>query len=283
MPRLSVVVPVRGDGAHLAGQLEALCAQQVDQPWEIVVADNGLRGERPAGVDVRGVDVRGVDVRWVDATARRGAAAARNLGAAQATGEWLMFCDADDLVLPGWLTALAAALGAADLAAGPFDFGRLDGGAARVAYASLEQQFGYLPAGLGANLAVRAELFARLGGFDEALPAGEDIDLCWRAQQQGARFTYAAGAVVAKRERPNSRALARQAYRYGRGDVALFVRHRSRGMPRELRLAVRTWGWLALHAPGAIASGRTRALWIRSAALRTGRLVGSAKARTLLP
>jgi GT2 family glycosyltransferase len=44
---------------------------------------------------------------------------------------------------------------------------------------------------------VRADLFATLGGFDPAIDrAGEDLDLCWRAQVAGARVVVVPGARV---------------------------------------------------------------------------------------
>jgi cellulose synthase/poly-beta-1,6-N-acetylglucosamine synthase-like glycosyltransferase len=40
-PTVSVVIPVLNGAATLGRQLEALAGQTYDQPWEIVVADNG--------------------------------------------------------------------------------------------------------------------------------------------------------------------------------------------------------------------------------------------------
>lgn len=283
--RLSVVIPVKNGVAELTQQLDALSGQRFDDWWEIVVADNGSSEDTAAAVEAAQRANAKVTISWVDAAARPGAAAARNIGAHRAAGDALAFCDADDLVEPGWLAALAVTLQAADLAAGAFDFHRLNPASAQIgtAHASLEQQFGFLPAGLGANLAIDTAVFHRLGGFDEDLPSGEDVDLCWRAQQSGARFAYAPDAVVAKRERSSAKALARQAFGYGRSDVTLFVKHRGAGMRRGLPLAAKTWAWLFLHAPGAVRNPRTRNLWIRSAALRSGRLAGSVQQRAFYP
>jgi GT2 family glycosyltransferase len=289
--RLSIVIPVKGGAAELRQQLDAVSAQRTEHEWEIVVADNGGGSTGSPAATAQAVDAArtaspGLAIRWVDAAARPGSAAARNIGATYARGDALIFCDADDLVEPGWLAALADALSDAEVAAGGFDFVRLaenpsaPGG---TALASLEPQFAYLPAGLGANLAVRQATFEALGGFDETLPAGEDVDLCWRAQKNGARFSYAPAAVVAKRARVGSRALAAQSWRYGRSDARLFRRHRPDGMPRALPIALKTWAWLLLYAPRAIANPTIRALWVRSAALRCGRLVGSLQERVFYP
>ena len=40
---VSVVIPARNAAATIDDQLEALAAQEVDDPWEVVVSDNGSR------------------------------------------------------------------------------------------------------------------------------------------------------------------------------------------------------------------------------------------------
>ena len=53
----------------------------------------------------------------------------------------------------------------------------------------------------GAVTLVRSDLFAALGGFDEAMTLhGEDLDLCWRAHVAGARVVVAPAARVAHLE-----------------------------------------------------------------------------------
>ena len=192
----------------------------------MVVADNGS-SDGSAELARRWADEHpGFHV--VDASERRGPSAARNAGARAASGEMLAFCDADDVVQPGWLAACAAALAGADAVAGYFDFWSLNGGRPAPAQAASTRQLGFLPAALGANLAVRRHAFEAVDGFIEELLIGEDIDLCWRLQLQGFRFAEAFGAVVAKRERTrSSRQVFRQARTYGRCGPVLFRRYRA--------------------------------------------------------
>jgi glycosyltransferase involved in cell wall biosynthesis len=276
---ISVVIPVRDGAALLDAQLARVLSQTTRLPMEVVVADNGSRepAVRRVVESWRATDSR---VRLVDAAARPGPAAARNLGAEAASGDLLLFCDADDLVQPGWVDELAGALGAADAAAGFLDFTTLASGPHLPPRDPTPHQFRYLPAGLGANLGVRAEVFRAVGGFDEALRTGEDIDLCWRVQTGGGRFTTAPGAVVQKRDRESPVARARQAIAYGKGDPALFRRHRTHGMPRAVRLAVKTWGWLLCNLP-LLWIPRRRRTWAHAFGLRLGRLIGSVQQRVL--
>ena len=97
-PLISVIVPVRNGMPWLEHQLSALSAQDVPVEWEVLVADNGSDDatrscvERWSGRNPR--------LHLVDASARRGAAATRNIGVASARGSLLAFCDADDVVQP---------------------------------------------------------------------------------------------------------------------------------------------------------------------------------------
>ncbi len=66
-------------------------------------------------------------IRLVDASMAKGAGATRNVGVEAARGELLAFCDADDVVQPGWLTAHVLALAEADASGGVVDFWSLNG------------------------------------------------------------------------------------------------------------------------------------------------------------
>ncbi len=277
---ISVIVPVRDGGLWLAEQLAALASQQCPDPWEVVVADNGS-SDGSAELARRWADEHpGFHV--VDASERRGPSAARNAGARAASGEMLAFCDADDVVQPGWLAACAAALAGADAVAGYFDFWSLNGGRPAPAQAASTRQLGFLPAALGANLAVRRRAFDAVGGFAEELATGEDIDLSWRLQLAGFRFAEAPSAVVAKRELTQFDQVFRHARTYGRCGPVLFRRYRSEGARRDLTGALRAWAWVVVALPTLLRPAR-RATWARSAAVRLGRLEGSLAERVFFP
>jgi len=278
---ISVIVPVRDGMPHLEQQLGALAVQQCAEPWEVVVADNGSTDESPA-VGRRWAD-RHERIRWIDASARRGAPAARNAGVGAAEGDLLAFCDADDVVGTGWLTGLVEALGGADVAAGIFDFSSLNGRPGGPPIPAAMRQFGFLPAGLSANLAVRRSAFEAVGGFAEDLLVGEDIDLCWRLQLEGYRFVIGSGAVVAKREPAEFKQVFRRASAYGRCGPVLYRRYRPAGARRDLAGAARSWLWLLVQAPRLTTRSGLRTAWARAAGMRTGRLVGSLRERVFFP
>lgn len=279
-PLISVIVPVRNGMPWIELQLQALAAQEAPVGWEIVVADNGSDDGTRACAE--GWSARDPRIRVVDASARRGAAAARNTGAQAARGSLLAFCDADDQVRPGWIAAMGTALSDADLVAGVFDFGALEGAPTDHPVPAATRQLGFLPFGLSANLALPRSVFDATQGFDESLSPEEDVDLCWRVQLAGYRFVVEETAVVAKRERASTAALFRAAWAYGCCGPRLFVRYRAKGMRRDLRGATKSWLWLVVALPGLFDSGRRRQ-WVRTFAIRSGRLTGSLRLRAFFP
>lgn len=279
-PRISVVVPVRDGMPWIDHQLRALSLQRAPVEWEVIVADNGSEdGTRTCVQQWLARDSR---VRLVDASARVGAAAARNVGVHAARGELLAFCDADDVVRPGWLASMLLALDDADLVAGVFDFGSLDGDPGGKPVPAATRQLGFLPFGLSANLAVHKSAFDAVSGFREDLLAGEDVDLCWRLQLAGFRFVVAEDAVAAKRSRPTGLPTFRAAWAYGLCGPRLYVRYRAEGMRRDLQGAVKSWAWLILALPGLVQRSRRRQ-WVRTLAIRSGRLAGSLRLKVFFP
>lgn len=277
---ISVVIPIRNAMPWLYDQVQALAAQECEEDWEVVLADNG---STDGSLEfARKWSDEHPSFRVVDASERQGAPSARNIAVQDAKGDLLAFCDADDVVLPGWLAACVTGLNKADVVAGYFDFWSLNGAPSRDPLPAAIRQLGFLPAGLGANLAVRRDAFDRVFGFNEEPLPGEDIDLCWRLQLQGFRFATVPDAVVAKRERSDFQLVLRQAYSYGRCGPMLYRRYRRAGAHRDLHGAVRAWFWLAYSLPR-LRTPKFRTEWARTAGMRVGRLRGSLEERVFFP
>jgi GT2 family glycosyltransferase len=277
---ISVVVAVRDGLPWLDAQLEALASQECSTAWEVVVCDNGSR-DASAQVALSW-SARCDAIRLVDASEHPGAAAARNVGAEAAHGELLAFCDADDRVDPGWLDAMRASLDGADVAGGFFETDSLNGAPRGEPVAPVTSQLGRIPAGLASNLGVRREAFVAVGGFDENLRIGEDVDLCWRLQFAGYRFAFAPRAVVSKRDRSESRDVFRQGLAHGRSGPALYRLHRAEGAGRDVVAVAKSWAWLAVQTPR-LYDGNVRRRWMRAAGVRVGRILGSAENGVFFP
>lgn len=100
MPTVSIVVPAFNVECTLADTLKALLAQTYTD-FEVIVVDDGS-SDRTAEIAAQFSD--DCRVRLIH-QANRGLAGARNSGIAAARGQYIGFCDADDLWLPGKLAA----------------------------------------------------------------------------------------------------------------------------------------------------------------------------------
>jgi glycosyltransferase involved in cell wall biosynthesis len=276
---LSVVVACLDAEATIGGQLAALAGQGWDGEWEVIVADNGSRdGSRRV---VEGFRERVPGLRLVDAADRRGPAHARNVGAAAARGEAILFCDADDEVAPGWLAALAAALADHDLVASRYEFTKLNPpwvhGARPESQSAGLNPYTYppfLPHAGGGGLGVTAALHRSVGGFDEELRVLEDTDYCWRLQLAGTPLVFVPDAVVHVRSRSDLAGMFRQNLRFGDGNVAIYAKYRSRGMPRlGPGPGLLRWAKLLAGLPR-LATSAGRAAWLSQLGWRLGRLKG---------
>lgn len=103
--RLSVIIPVYNGAATIGSLLDALLPQ-CDSRCEIIVVDDASTDSTPAILNAYAS--RGVSI--LRAVRNSGPAAARNLGAAAAAGDTLLFFDSDDVPAPVLLPTVLATL-----------------------------------------------------------------------------------------------------------------------------------------------------------------------------
>ena len=243
---VSVVIPARNAGQFLALQLEALAGQESDEPFEVIIADNG---STDATVEIaQSFRDRFSRLEVVDAAAKPGSAHARNVGVAKSHGSRLVFADADDLVAPGYVAAMATALWQHQAVAAKIDWTRLNdwirpsGLPDDQASGISGGMFGWLPFAFGGAMGVRRSTFDALGGFDDAVPRADDVEFCWRLGLAGIEVAFVPEALVHYRSRRGIRAIFRQGRANGREGPWLYRRYRQRGMPRRsARAATRFW------------------------------------------
>lgn len=192
--RVSVVIPARDAEATLGDCLDGLAGQDLGEPFEVIVVDNGSR-DRTVEIAER----HPVVSRVLRRERGEGPGAARNDGAAAAAAPAIAFVDADCAPSTGWLRAGLAALEGADLVQGHV---RPPEGAAIGPWDHtlwVTSEYGLYET---ANLLVRREWLERAGGFVDFVdtrherPFGEDAWFAWRARRLGARTAFAEGALV---------------------------------------------------------------------------------------
>jgi glycosyltransferase involved in cell wall biosynthesis len=180
-PSVSVVIPCFDQGHFLGEAIESV-ATQTRAAAEIVVVDDGS-ADNSYAVAGRYPQVR--RLRQVN----RGVAAARNLGLASSGGDFLIFLDADDRLLPGAIELGVAALSkrphVAFVAGMSRDIGS-DGRQLGDQRQPLVTQDHYLRlledcyVWSGSSIVYRRTAVEAVHGFDESLPVGDDYDLYLR-------------------------------------------------------------------------------------------------------
>ena len=178
--KLSVVVPAYNEEKLLGATLGCVRQATAGLPAEIIVCDNNST-DRTAEI-ARQAGAR-VVFEPVNQIAR-----ARNAGAAQASGDWLVFVDADSFPTRELFQDVVAAIDSRKVLAGGSTV-RLEAEQAIVrfwvrAWNALSR-FNLWAA--GSFIFCEAAAFRELGGFDEKLYAGEEIDFSRRAKRLARR------------------------------------------------------------------------------------------------
>lgn len=270
---VTVVIPVRDNLFGLRRLLSTLRGMRV-----VVVDDGSMPPVEPS--DLIGLHCQ---VELLRHDRSKGPAAARNTGLAACTSDFVAFLDSDVVPRRGWLEALlghfsdpAVALVAPRIVGlshnnsvvaryesvrSSLDLGRRE--APVVPYGTVS----YVPS---AAIICRCSSLREVGGFDETLRSGEDVDLCWRFVEAEARLRYEPIATVAHDHRVQLREwLARRAF-YGRSAAPLSVRHPDKTAPLVIS------GWtLVVWILMAIGSGMGYIGSIVIAALTARRIAGT--------
>jgi glycosyltransferase involved in cell wall biosynthesis len=179
-PTFSVVLPVYQGAATIGEAIESVLAQE-PPPLEAIVVDDGSTDELDRALAPFGERVA------VVRRPHRGVAAARNAGLNAAGGDFVLFWDADDVLLAGKLAALGQ-LGKErpdlDLLCTDLYFeqdGRRSGRFGEVnSFPLREQRKTVLERCFVVQPAFRRSRLVEIGGFDETLSTGEDWDCVLR-------------------------------------------------------------------------------------------------------
>jgi len=188
MEAVTVVIPTRDRPDLLSLTLTSVLRQR-DVDLRVVVVDDASTND-VASVVLRCDDPR---VRVARQVVRKGVSAARNRGAAEATTDWVAFCDDDDLWSPEKLhRQLVSALRVGSdwtYAGCVFVDAQLEihGGTPPMppdAMIAALRSYNAVPAG-ASNVLIRTDVFRDVGGFDESLTHVPDWDLWLRLADYG--------------------------------------------------------------------------------------------------
>lgn len=259
-PSVSVVVTVRDDRTSLEGCLDALAALEYPT-YDVIVVDDGssdgtaaMARQHPLA-DRDMLQVLSVGDEWDPL----GIGASRNRGVASATYDVIAFTDADCRPSPTWLSELVPLLAESDLVGGRI---RPVGGTARSSYEGIASSLdmgsrpsrvdptGDTPYLATANLVGHRTVFEAVPFPDRDV--AEDVDVCWRAFDEGFDIVYTPGGLVEHAYDGGHVDMMERRIAYGASE-ALLARtygrdgHRAVSLPTDLLL-------VSLSAPIAIFS-----------------------------
>lgn len=267
MAVVTVVIPVFNDFERLRTCLRSLVAQlaMAGEGVRCVVVDNG------SSASIGELEDEFSQVQFLDEPTP-GSYAARNTGARTAEGGFLAFVDSDCIPEPNWLASILDVteqhpqvdLHVGEVTLFPETVDGVEPDPRVVAYeiaTAFRQKYyaEHVRFGPTANLIVRQETFAKLGGFDQGLLSGGDKEFGQRATSAGHVLRYSPECVVRHptrsklselegktrrivggdhRAAKGSRQLASDLFRYlvlrPGNSLRLIWRHRSLGVGQKL-------------------------------------------------
>ncbi|MEI6701732.1 MAG: mycofactocin biosynthesis glycosyltransferase MftF, partial [Actinomycetota bacterium] len=240
VPTMSVVIPTHGRVEEVTGLLEDL------HDLDVLVVDDGTEAMNALQLEAA-CHLHGA--KYIRHELPLGPAAARNSGAALATGDVVCFIDSDvvpdrnmfpdllahftDPVVGAVAPRIVVAGGTGQLHSyeswsSPLDLGP------EAATVRPRSRVSYVPSAL---LFVRRELATQ---FNESLHVGEDVDFIWSIEAQGWLIRYDPASTATHPVRPTLASWCAQRFTYGTSAGELTKRHGDATTP------IATSGWTAL-------------------------------------
>ena len=220
-----MIVPTRNSEAHLARCLASIRDQSYD-PVELIVVDNASTDQTPAVA---------ADFTDMVLTAGPERSAQRNAGAKAAQGAYLFFIDSDMVLEAEVVAECVAAVRSTDAEAvvvPEVSFGT--GFWARCK--AFERSFYRGDETIEAARFFPADIFWKVGGFDESMPAGpEDWDLDERFRLRERPIARTQSVIHHDEGQPRLLSLMRKKFYYGRG-MPIYVRRHPERARKQLRL-----------------------------------------------
>ena len=248
---MSVVVPFAGTREQATAVLAMLHGLDTRPDDELIVADNSSTAPPMPLIKLEDE----ATARIVPAPGEASASHSRNVGAAAANNDWILFLDSDviapaDLLASFFSEPIGERIGAmtGDIAGIP------DTRTLAARYGTARNFLGQRshvnnpvrPRASSANLLVRRAAFEQVGGYTEGIWAGEDTDFTWRLQDAGWTLAFNDRAVVQHAYRERLSELGKQWRGYAAGARWLSERYPDfkpdPGLNRGLRLLLKRVG-----------------------------------------
>ncbi len=252
-PRFSIIIPTYNRPQQLATCLQSLAQLRYPRDrFEVIVVDDGstMLLETTLAPFCKQMNLTLVK------QSNAGPAAARNAGAEKAKSEFLAFTDDDCTPAPRWLQTFAAVFAETpDCLAGGRTINRLTDNLFSTAsqlivdlvyrhYNANPQQARFFASN---NMAMPAQRFHELGGFNTNFRTAEDRELCDRWLHRGWPMIYAPTAIIHHAHDLTFVKFCRQHFAYGQGAYhyhQIRARRGSGTMVNEMKFHANLRNWL---------------------------------------
>jgi succinoglycan biosynthesis protein ExoA len=241
-PFITVAMPVRNEERHIQKVLDALLSQDYPKDkYEIIVADGESTDQTRAIVE-RTARAAAVSIKLIN-NPRRLSSAGRNIGIVNGQGDVIAFVDGHCIIEGDhWLRNIADIMretGAVCLCRPqPLDDpanssfqdmiakcrGSMLGHGLDSSIFDLSNERFINPTSSGAIYA--RQVFEKVGMYDEAFDACEDVELNHRVWQSGLKSYISPRLTVRYAPRTDVKGLFKQMMRYGQGRFRLIAKHR---------------------------------------------------------
>lgn len=208
--KASVVVPVYNAQNEISRTLDALLEQDFERDYEIIPVDDGSTDGTKEILEKYSNRHEKIKPVYQE---KRGPAAARNRGAEESSGEFVLFTDSDCVPEKDWISQMVSSLEKEGVIGvqGRYECLNKNSTLARFIQYEVEERYErmerqeYIDFVGSYSAGYDRKVFLDFGGFDEDFKkaSGEDPELSYRLDKEGYKMVFNPDAVV-KHEHPDS-------------------------------------------------------------------------------
>jgi glycosyltransferase involved in cell wall biosynthesis len=188
-PFFSIIIPTLNEEINLPILLDSISAQ-TERDFEVIVSDSGSKdGTKEKAEEYKSK----ITIFKLVEHQSKNVSQARNFGASQATGNFLVFFDADVEIEPNFFKDIKEKIQRYNLTATTvWNRDKTSGFSGRLMLGLLNISMDIFqiikPVANGPCILIKKALFEKLKGFDDSIVFGEDFDLMQRAARLGMKF-----------------------------------------------------------------------------------------------
>lgn len=249
---ISVVIAVRNESDHIQECIQSLFTQQYPEPYEVIIID----GMSTDGTYEKLTQLKDKYPFLLLRNEKFNAAAGRNRGIHNSKGDIIAFIDADAIASNDWLLQIkttfdktdAVGVGGPDLLpsqssttarmigytmTSPFARGGRFNPSTQHTTLEEERYVYHIPT---CNLALRREIFDKVGLFDENFVKGQDLELNYRIVTTGHKLLYSPKIQVTHHRKQYIKDFSKQIYKWAKAKVAIIKKHGMHGISSHVYL-----------------------------------------------